>query len=1098
MIDPYRIMVVEDNPEHIELIRRIFDEYKETTELVSAASMKESWKIIGQRKPDFVIADYLLLDGDSLSLVEYSRKTRDFPVLIMTSQGSELTAVKAIKSGAIDYFVKTYDAFRNLPHIVERAQREWKLITEREEALAALKDSESRYRLLAEHSTDMISRHDLEGNFLYSSPSCLDIYGYMPEELVNTSPFDYIHPDDILPVKESLSAILSYKGVNTLVYRTKDKSGRYKWLETTSKIIYDPETAQPSEIIAVTRDIDKRIHEERKCRENEFWYKTILDNAPLIVFSINKDGIFTMSEGSGFAELDPKTDEVIGLSVFEAFKDYPEVAENVRKALTGIKTRYIAHIGNYYFDTQLYPLFEKDEVTGLNGISVDITELIEMSASLKDSEEILRTFFNQTLEGICITDEEGNILEWNKANENMTGLTAEEAKALHFWDIVYRLALPGKRTDEFYDRVKEKSLKALHTGEDIFQGSTFFNHIDARGNERVTQQIVFPMKTKKGFRYGSISNDVTEQLKMENQLKQSEENYRTLFQGMHDSVFIVGMDGRFLDGNDMAGTELGYTKNELLSMAISDISVEKGRKQNEIFKTIKQDGFCSFETKHICKNGSVIDVELKISIIQYDNKPAFLAVARNISSRLAAEKAKRKSERQLEEIAHKFPGTIFQFYWRNDGKYGLNYLSGAGGGLMELPIEIDNAFQIIIDSVLPEYRDGFINSIRKAVENRTDWKYEGKTRKLNGDVVWFFGNASPDVYEDEIIFNGVILDITRRKEAEDKIIELNEELTRLNAELETIVEDRTKELRATLKQLEDSNTELTTLNQQVSLDSQRIQKLNTELLDSQEKTQKLNQELERRVEERTRELMIAKEKAEESDRLKSAFLANMSHEIRTPMNGIVGFTNLLTEPTASDSEKTEYIEVINRCSFRLLSIIDDLLDISRIESGQMEIRYSRFNPFKVLKELHILYLNKCREKGLELTLHIDENQEDELSIYSDETKINQILSIFINNAIKFTDSGSIDFGITVPDNNYHLYVRDTGIGISPQAIGYIFDRFRQEDSSVDTRSYEGAGLGLSIAKGLAELLGGNIIVESVVNKGSVFTLTLPVEIQGNK
>lgn len=239
------------------------------------------------------------------------------------------------------------------------------------------------------------------------------------------------------------------------------------------------------------------------------------------------------------------------------------------------------------------------------------------------------------------------------------------------------------------------------------------------------------------------------------------------------------------------------------------------------------------------------------------------------------------------------------------------------------------------------------------------------------------------------------------------------------------------------------------------------------------------------------ELINAKEKAEESDRLKSAFLANMSHEIRTPMNGILGFAELLKEPNLNDKDQKKYISIIEKSGTRMLNIINDIIDISKIASGQMKVNFSEVSINKQLDDLYQFFSEEVRKKGLELRLSKAMNP-NITSITTDNDKFYAIFSNLIKNAVKFTDCGYIEFGYTLNEDNRQLvfYVKDTGIGISQEKLEVIFERFIQADIE-DKMARQGAGLGLAIARAYVEMLDGKIWVESQENVGSTFYFSLP-------
>ena len=238
------------------------------------------------------------------------------------------------------------------------------------------------------------------------------------------------------------------------------------------------------------------------------------------------------------------------------------------------------------------------------------------------------------------------------------------------------------------------------------------------------------------------------------------------------------------------------------------------------------------------------------------------------------------------------------------------------------------------------------------------------------------------------------------------------------------------------------------------------------------------------------DLTNAKEKAEESDRLKTAFINNMSHEIRTPLNGILGFLQLMKEEELTDKEWEEYFMIINKSGDRLMKTINDLVEISQIQSGQMKTRITQTNIGLVTDQVFQYFQADASIKGLDFK--VNKSEDPECIIDSDGDKLKSILSILVENAIKFTNTGSIEFGYKYIFGNtaIEFYVKDTGIGIPIDKHQVIFERFMQVDVS-NTRHFEGCGLGLSIAKAYVEMLHGTIRIESEPNKGSVFYFTVP-------
>lgn len=237
------------------------------------------------------------------------------------------------------------------------------------------------------------------------------------------------------------------------------------------------------------------------------------------------------------------------------------------------------------------------------------------------------------------------------------------------------------------------------------------------------------------------------------------------------------------------------------------------------------------------------------------------------------------------------------------------------------------------------------------------------------------------------------------------------------------------------------------------------------------------------------ELKVALEKALESDRLKSAFLANMSHELRTPMNGILGFVKLLTKPDLGKDKIDKYSGIISKSSDRLLKTINDIIDISKIEAGEMPVSTAETSINSVMDELLSFHSSEANLKGLSLVL-VPSPSGEQIDIITDSHKLYVILSNLTKNAIKFTEKGSVTLGYTLKDSFIEFIVKDSGIGIPQDRIEAIFNRFEQADIE-DKRGYEGSGLGLAISKAYAEMLDGEIFVESVEGEGSKFTLTIP-------
>jgi len=249
------ILLIEDDPAHAELVQRAFEERGDQARLTVANTLNQARAFLENFIPTLVIADWRLPDGESHELLV--NRHNAIPIVVMTSYGSERTAVDVIKAGALDYIVKSSESMTDMPHIAERAIQQWKSLQEQEHFQKALAESEAQFRLLAENASDMISRHDVDGNFVYISPACFTLLGYKPEELVGRSVMSLIHPEDSHSIIKLLDSHSWNDSTITVSYRAKNKQAKHVWMETSARFIFD-ENRQIMEIQASSRDITER------------------------------------------------------------------------------------------------------------------------------------------------------------------------------------------------------------------------------------------------------------------------------------------------------------------------------------------------------------------------------------------------------------------------------------------------------------------------------------------------------------------------------------------------------------------------------------------------------------------------------------------------------------------------------------------------------------------------------------------------------------------------------------------------------------------------------------------------------------------------
>ena len=659
----------------------------------------------------------------------------------------------------------------------------------------------------------------------------------------------------------------------------------------------------------------------------------------------------------------------------------------------------------------------------------DITERRSVEMALRESEEKFRDLAEESPNMIFI-NQKGKIVYANKICEKYTGYLAEE-----FYDEKFNFL---SLIDEDDVKLVLGNFKKHLSGKNV---PPYEYRLKCKDGRRL--HVIITSKLITYLKESAILGIVTDTT----ELKMAEEQIRLIQFGIDKSligIFQVNDDGSIHYVNDHACKSLGYTRDELYKMNIWDIdpnfNEEKWYKHR---KKTRAQGTTTIESIHKRKDGTIFPVEIAINFVEFRNKKISFSFARDITERKQAEKALRESEERLKLAVEGTKAGLWD--WNlvsGETTYSERWAEMIGYTLEELePISIKTWKNLChpddvkkSDKLLEKHFKGELEF----------YEFEARMKHKDGHWIWVLDKGKVSQWDkngNPLRITGTHIDITDRKKTEQSIQQQNNEYQALNVEY--------------LAQ-------------------------NEELVDSLERIQKINIEL-----------IKAKEKAEESDRLKTAFLANMSHEIRTPMNGIIGFTDLLKEPKLSGEEQRAYIEVIQQSGYRMLNIINDLIDIARIEAGQVEVKIEDTCINHLLNDVYTFFKPETEMKKLSFSCK-KELPDSDSYMKTDSTKLNQILSNLIKNAIKFTRSGSINFGYVIRNKNIEFYVKDTGIGIAYDFKEKIFERFRRGDIS-DTTEFEGVGLGLSITRAFVKMLGGKIWLESDQNKGSTFFFSLPFD-----
>lgn len=627
-----------------------------------------------------------------------------------------------------------------------------------------------------------------------------------------------------------------------------------------------------------------------------------------------------------------------------------------------------------------------------------------------------------------------------------------------------------------------------------------------------------------------LKKEIEQREKAEKELKESESYFRLLFELNPQPMFVYDLDSMNITAVNNSAIEVyKYSKDEFLSMNILDLKAPS--EFSRLWKNLIEDPNSFQHTEiwnHKTKDNQIIQVEVHSHNLDFRQKNARLVLLIDITEKLKVEQELNESRLTLSNLIDNLPGIIYRCALDED--YTMEYLSDACSRITGYsPDDFIKSKTISFnDLILPEYRLPIWEKWQKIREERSIFEEEYPIKTASGEIKWvwergrciFNKNNGLDYLE------GYIEDITLKKQAEKELRKISQAITQspvsivitnangiieyTNPKFTEVTEFEASEAIGKNPRMLKSNmmppefyTEFwDTISSGKIWTGELINKTKSgrlywasksvsPIFDERGKITHYVAVCEDISEKKKteNELIKAKEKAEESDRLKSSFLANISHEIRTPMNGILGFAELLKEPDLTPDNQKEFLNMIEKSGLRMLNIINDLIDISKIEAGETTLRIKKTSINKMLRELHLFFIRESSQKNINLDYHCD-LPEEESYIETDSTKLSQVLTNLIKNAIKFTEEGSVVFGYKQKNTMFEFFVADSGPGIPPEQKDLIFERFRQSTLNL-TRKYEGAGLGLAISKAYVELLGGTIGIESELGKGSTFYFTLP-------
>ncbi len=595
--------------------------------------------------------------------------------------------------------------------------------------------------------------------------------------------------------------------------------------------------------------------------------------------------------------------------------------------------------------------------------------------------------------------------------------------------------------------------------------------------------------------------------------------------------FLV--DRVFAEVNPKFSEITGYSRDEVIgknSIMVYPSKEEYDFVGEEKYRQIRERGTGSVVTKWRRKDGIIIDILLSSTPFDpTDHNKGVTFTALDITDRKLAQDKLREKDIQFRKLSANVPDLIFQFTRSPEGKYTVPIASEGIKNIFGCaPEDVLDDFAPIAKVIHPDDAVRVINDIENSAKHLSYFTCEFRVLLPGTPVQWILSKSTPERLPDgSVTWYGFNVNITNSKKSGEQLFKLSRAveqsssaimITDVNGVIEYANPASSELTGYSNEELTGSNTRLlnsgehtkefyTQLWSTISSGNKWVGEMHNRRKDGELYWQattispiinesgevvnylaiKKDVTLEKRM---AAELTEAKERAEESDRLKSAFLANMSHEIRTPMNGILGFSNLLKEPGLTGDQQQEYIQIIEKSGARMLNIINDITEIAKIESGLMNVTISQTSINEQIDYIYNLLSPDAEAKRVLLLSKKPLFVKDSI-INTDREKLYAILSNLVKNAIKFTSKGSIEFGYTKGEEFLEFFVKDTGIGVPLNRQKAIFERFVQADI-LNIKASQGAGLGLSISKAYVEMLGGKIWVESTEGKGSTFFFTLPL------
>jgi PAS domain S-box-containing protein len=992
------------------------------------------------------------------------------------------------------------------------------------EAESELKESKKTFENIFNNNSVAIYIQNKEGAFLDINKAALEQYGYADKnELLGKTPrfVSAEGKNDLEKIKRYLKKAFDGKPQQFEFWAKSSDGAVFPKLVIVERGTYFGQQV----VYNFSFDMSERKRVEEALRESEEKYRSVFKTSSDIISItefvsgryIETNDSFKKILGYSREELLGKTSLEMNIWVNPAKRKEMMGALRKQGFIKDMETRFRCKNGTFItglFSAQLITLQGNEFITSEIR---DITYIKQAEEALRESRLLFENLAKISPTGIFRADARGKTTYVNPRWCEITGLSFEQATSKGWADIL----LPNER-EELLAR--------------------WMNNMATKTSSKEKLRIVRPDGTIRwvlGYAIPEIHNgrfvsyvgtitDITDLVKAEQALRESENKYRSLAETSSDLILSFDVKGKLTFLSPVVKKITGYSVDEVLHRSFWEfIAPEYIESTIEKFnRGVKGADIPLYEIELIHKNGKRIPLELNVtSLFDADgNTIGRLAVARDITDRKKAEKALRESENKYRSLAEASTDMIATY----DLEGRITYVNPVVKRVLGYtPEELEG--KMFYNLTSKKNQNNLIEIFKKRVKNQAPPLLELDLIHKNGKTVPVEVNPTSIFNaEGEIIERlSIVRDITVRKRAEKNLLLRDKALnSAANAIIITSVDGtiewtneaftsltgytigealgkRTKDLIESNQQDKTffDNLNKTVLSGQVwkgeIIDKRKdgtfytVEEIITPVTNEKGEVEHLigimTDITERKKAER--ELREAKEAAEESSRLKSAFLANMNHEIRTPMNAIMGFSELMLE--ASSEEKENYAQIVNKSAGQLMNLIDDVIFLSRLQSEKLPVKKMIFYPVDLINEIFLMFDLPEMKKNLQLQTLIPEDA-GTVTMYSDASKIRQVMTNFTSNAIKYTSRGYVKLGFEMHENSILFFVEDSGMGVPEEEQQHIFRAFYRGNLAVSS-AIRGTGLGLNIAKELVELMDGTIGVISQPGKGSRFYFTLPYE-----